>query len=192
MDGSFSEEHSNLFALVSYLPEPLAGFVDAVRDELAPGCRLRAHVTILPPRELTCGLEAAIQELQRFARRAHSFRVALGDVKVFPISEVIHLPVEAGAEQIRELHAQLNQGCCIAPELWKFHPHVTLAQDLEPAAVPAAFDLAVRRWREYAGPRFFALDQLTFVKRKIGDGNCAAQNHWVDLQTWELPSVVLA
>jgi 2'-5' RNA ligase len=192
MDRSFSEERTDLFALVAYLPQPLAGFVDALRGELAPGCRLRAHLTILPPREIACFPEMASREIQKVLGQVRSFHVTLGEVKVFPVSEVIHVEIEHGLEQLSELHAEVNQGFCKAPELWRYQPHITLAQDLEPAAVPAALDLAVRRWREYSGPRSFALDHLTFVRRSLGEDDCAKENGWVDLKTWELPSTVLA
>ena len=192
MNRSFSGEKTDLFALVAYLPEPLAGFVDAVRDELAPGCRLRAHLTLLPPRELGCGAEAASQEIQRALEHAHSFRVSAREVKVFPDSEVIHIAVEDGLEPLLGLHSQLNQGGCKAPELWCYHPHITLAQGLEPAAVRPAFELATRRWREYSGPRSFAVEHLTFVRRLLETEASAQENCWVDLRTWELPSAVLA
>jgi 2'-5' RNA ligase len=192
MDRSFSEERIDLFALVAYIPQPLAGFLDALRHELAPGCRLRAHITLLPPRELACDPQIASLGIEKALRKTRSFRVSVGEVRVFPGSEVIHAAVDDGVEQLRELHAQLNQGGCKAPELWRYQPHVTLVQDLEPAAVPAAFNLAVRRWREYSGPRSFALDHLTFVRRSLGHDDCAVENRWVDLATWELPSPVLA
>jgi 2'-5' RNA ligase len=197
MDGSFIGERIDLFALVAYLPEPLAGFVNAVRRELDPACRLRAHITILPPRELSCDPEAASREIQRVIGQARAFRVSIGPIKVFPRSEVIHLSIDEGMEPLRELHGQLNQGCAKAPELWPYHPHVTLAQDLEPAAVAAATDLAVRRWREYSGPRSFALEHLTFVRQTLhskapAENGSTKPNPWVDIQTWELPSHVLA
>jgi len=192
MNGSFSEKRIDLFALVAYIPPPLAGFLDGLRDELAPGCRLRAHVTILPPRELVCDPEKAAREIEKAVGQAHSFHVALGEVKVFPVSEVIHMTIGEGLEQIRGLHALVNQGGCKAPELWRYQPHVTLAQDLEPAAVPAASNLALGSWREYSGPRSFALDHLTFVRRSWDSDACASENCWVDLATWELPSTVLA
>jgi 2'-5' RNA ligase len=194
MKGSSSEEQIELFALVAYIPGPLAGFVDAVRDELSPGCRLRAHITILPPRELACGIEIASREIQKLIGEARSFRVSAGEVRIFPISEVVHLALEDGLEPLRELHAQLNHDACKAPELWRFEPHITLAQDLEPAAVRPAFELAVRRWREYSGPRSFTLDNLTFVRRALESRTLedASQDCWVDLSTWELQSPVLA
>jgi 2'-5' RNA ligase len=197
MDRSSSKERIELFALVAYIPEPLAGFVDAVRDELAPGCRLRAHITILPPRQFACGEEVASREIQKVVSQARSFRVSVGGIKVFPISEVVHVAIEGGLEELRELHDQFNQGDCKAPELWRFEPHLTLAQDLEPAAVRPAFDLAARRWREYSGPRSFAVEHLTFVRRALEsrapeNEEGAAQDCWVDLRTWELRSAVLA
>ena len=41
---------------------------------------------------------------------------------------------------------------------------MTLAQELDPAAVARRLGMAARRWREYTGPRDFTLDQLTFVQ----------------------------
>jgi 2'-5' RNA ligase len=192
MDRSFSGERVDLFALVAYLPQPLAGFVDALRHELDPGCRLRAHLTLLPPRELTCGAEPAAQAIQRVLEHARSFRVALEEVKIFPGSEVVHLAIGDGLEPILDLHAQLHQGRCKAPELWRYQPHITLAQGLEPAAVRPAFELATRRWYEYSGFRSFAVDQLTFVKRTLESEEAPHRDCWVDLKTWELPSTVLA
>jgi 2'-5' RNA ligase len=129
----------------------------------------------------------ASREIQKVVSQARSFRVSVAGIKVFPISEVVHLAMEDGLEQLRELHGQLNQGDCKAPELWRFEPHITLAQDLEPAAVRPAFDLAARRWREYSGPRSFTLDNLTFVHRILENQDC-----WEDLSTSELRSTVLA
>ena len=138
IDGYSSGGPINLFAVVAYLPEPLAGFVDALRDELAPGCRLRAHLTILPPRHIAADSELASKELQRVLQDVHAFQVSVGEVWVFPMSDVVHIAVEAGREQLRDLHLRLNQGISKAPELWRYHPHITLAQALEPSAVRPA------------------------------------------------------
>ncbi len=197
MTDGFSEGRIELFALVAYIPEPLAGFVDGLRHELSPGCQLRAHITILPPRQFARGEEVASREIQRILSQTRSFRVSVDGIRAFPISEVVHLGIEDGLEQLRELHGQLNQGDCKAPELWRFEPHLTLAQDLEPAAVRPAFDLAVRRWREYSGLRSFALEHLTFVRRALGakapeNEESATRDCWVDLKTWDLRSAVLA
>jgi 2'-5' RNA ligase len=184
MSGFCSGGGTDVFALVAYLPEPLADFVHRVRRELSPGCRLRAHITILPPRPLTCSVDIASRELQAALGRSHSFRIELEQVKRFPVSDVVYVSIGAGVRQLKELHTELNHGPCQSRELWGFEPHVTLGQDLDSVTVPAALELAQRRWREYNGPRHFALDKLTFVQG-------TAENEWADLSTWELPSPVL-
>lgn len=185
MSGLCSGGAVDAFALVAYLPEPLAGFVDRVRHELAPGCRLRAHITILPPRQLTCGVAVASRELQAVLSQARAFRMQAGQVEVFPVSDVVYLSIGAGRQELEDLHARLNQGRCLASELWNYQPHVTLAQQLTSAEVSRAREVAAQRWREYAGPREFPLDHVTFVQGSPERG-------WVDLESWELLSPVLA
>jgi len=185
MSGLCSGGATDAFALVAYLPDPLASFVNRVRRELAPGCRLRAHITILPPRQLACATQLAEREIEKAIGQMRSFRVGVQDVQVFPISDVVYISVGAGSKELKELNARLNQGRCCASELWSYHPHVTLAQDLPPAAAGQAREIAERRWREYAGPREFTLDKAAFVQGSPEQG-------WVDLATYELLSPVLA
>jgi 2'-5' RNA ligase len=185
MSGLCSGGTSDAFALVAYLPEPLAGFVNRVRHELAPGCRLRAHITLLPPRQLACDVAIASRQLQTAVSQARAFRIEAENIEVFPVSNVVYLSIRAGCKELKDLHNQLNQGPCLSSELWCYQPHVTLAQGLASGAVAAARDLAERRWREYAGPRDFTLDKLAFVQG-------SAEGGWVDLAYWELLTPVLA
>jgi 2'-5' RNA ligase len=185
MSGLCGGAASDAFALVAYLPEPIAGFVNRVRHELAPGCRLRAHITILPPRQIACDAVVASRQLLAALAQTRAFRVEVGKIEVFPVSDVIYLSIRAGSQELKDLHAQLNQGSCLSSELWCYQPHVTLAQGLAADAVAGARDLAERRWSEYTGPRDFTLDKLAFVQG-------GAEGGWVDLAHWELPSPVLA
>ena len=79
----------NSFALVSYIPDPLAAFLDKLRQELVPHCFLRAHVTILPPRPISSSPEAAWRLVQSFVPLFGPFEVEMTNVEVFPISDVI-------------------------------------------------------------------------------------------------------
>lgn len=177
-----------MFALVAYVSDPLGGFVDRVRRELAPGCLLRAHITVLPPRELNATSNslraAARQKIESVLHATRSIRVAIGEVTVFPVSNVVYLSIGAGSQQLKDLHRLLNQDACRSTEMWCFEPHLTLAQDLKPEAVAQIKEVAERRWREYAGPHEFTLDKLTFVQGDPDHG-------WIDLASWELPSPVL-
>lgn len=173
------------FALVAYLPNHIASFVDRLRRELAPGCKLRAHITILPPRQLSCTARMASKELHEAISQFRSFRVELKEIEVFSASDVIYLSIGAGWEELNELHATLSRGECGAKELWCYHPHVTLGQDLASDALARAKEIAERRWREYAGPREFTVDKLVFVQGSPERG-------WADLEEIELLSPVLA
>src|SRR5258708_29857559 len=82
----------NSFALISYLPEPLAGFLDSLRCELVPRCQAKTHVTVLPPRPLATGLpESAWLELNDYLDAFPPFRVELGSIEIFEGSNVIYL-----------------------------------------------------------------------------------------------------
>lgn len=175
---------TDVVALVAYVPDPLAALVDRVRREITPGCSLRAHITVLPPRAIAADRAAASGQIESVLSDTRAFRVSVGPVTVFPVSNVIYLGIVAGSQALKDLHYKLNQGCCRSTELWRFEPHLTLAQDLDPNAVAHAQELAEKRWHEYAGPHDFTLDNLTFVK---GD----PERGWVDLTNWELPSPVL-
>jgi 2'-5' RNA ligase len=184
MDSCCGAGRINSFALVGYLPEPLAGFVNGVRREIKPEYNARAHITVLPPRPLACAPEAAWSQVQDRLRGFGPFLVELLGARVFPVSDVIYLALGAGYEDLERLHGRLNQGCLVFAEPWCYHPHVTLAQDLEWPRVAPGLELAKRRWREFQGPRNFSLDHLTFVQETEG-------HDWVDLECCDLrPALV--
>src|SRR6267154_563334 len=100
----------NSFALVSYLPEPLAGFLDRLRSDLVQECRARAHVTVLPPRPLNHPVADAWQELTHRLRDSRPFQVELAEIEIFPETQVIYLSVGAGRAELERLHDALNTG----------------------------------------------------------------------------------
>jgi len=174
----------NSFALVSYLPSPLGEFLDRLRLDLVYDCRAKAHVTVLPPRPLICSSEEGWRELAVRLQEIPPFRVELGEVEIFPVTQVIYLSVTAGGAELKRLHDSLNAGRLAFEEPFDYHPHVTLAQDLEtPGSVDEAIELARARWREFRGRRDFVVDKLTFVQNTLG-------NRWTDLNAFPLASSV--
>jgi len=174
----------NSFALISYLPEPLAGFIDSLRSELVPDCQIRSHLTILPPRPLSTGRpEAAWRDLDRHLDTLQPFRVELGSIEVFDYTNVIYLSISGGYRALEHMHAALNRGPLQFSEPFEYHPHVTLAQHLTPEEVEAAAELARRRWKECAHLRSFVVNRLTFVQNTI-------ENRWSDLAGRELAELV--
>jgi 2'-5' RNA ligase superfamily len=175
-------EGGNLYALVIYLPCPLGGFLDNLRLEMVPGCSPHAHVSVLPPRLLPLTPEAAAAEARRVVADFQAFDIELGEIEIFPLTNVIFISVKNGAEQLREMHATLNQGALAYDEPFAYHPHVTLGQELEPGQVEPLLNLAKRRWQEFPGPRRFRTDRMVFVHNPRGD-------RWVDLAEEHLAEV---
>lgn len=167
------------FALVSYIPDPLGGFLDRLRLELVPSCSPHAHVTVLPPRPIATDPVFAARELSSFARSFEAFDVELGEVEVFPVSQVIYVGVRRGEKQLREMYHALNRGSVAYREQFPYHPHITLAQNFEIRDVERLVKIATQRWAEYCETRSFHVQHLDFVKNIYG-------SHWTDLASIEL------
>jgi 2'-5' RNA ligase len=173
----------NSFALVAYLPAPLAGFLDSLRGELVHECRAKAHVTVLPPRPLSYGVDEAWKSLESGLQDFQPFLVELGAVEIFPLTQVVYLSVKQGRQELLELHARLNHGQLAFQEPFEYHPHVTLAQDMDPADVAGVFEKASARWKQCPVPPTFVVDRLTFVQNTL-------ENQWTDLRGRQLSSGV--
>lgn len=171
----------NSYALVAYMPEPLRSFLDNLRQELVSNCRIQSHVTLLPPRPISGPAEGAWEQAENRLREVNAFRLGLGEVEIFPVTNVIYLGVTEGRERLMALHRDLNTRHFAFQEPYEYHPHLTLAQTLEPGQVDEALALARRRWTEFDHPRTFLVEKLTFVQNTEG-------NHWVDLASCVLNS----
>ncbi len=169
----------NSFALVSYLPDPLAAFLDGLRKEFDSGCHSKAHVTVLPPRPIDCPSETAWAGLGPALRDFQPFLIELGAIEIFPVTNVIYLSVARGGSQLKSLHQKLNSGPLAFEEPFPYHPHVTLAQDLQPGAAAEVAQVAAERWRHFPADRSFVLHRLTFVQNTLG-------NQWTDLRAFLL------
>jgi 2'-5' RNA ligase len=164
----------NSFALVSYIPEPLADFLDRLREELVPNCFLRAHVTILPPRPISSKPEAAWGTVRTLAPRFAPFDVEMTQVEVFPVSDVIYVGIGRGRDEMERMHAGLNVDGLKFPEPYPYHPHITLAQDLKGDEVDELARVARTRWAESTVPKTFRVDEVFFVQN-------TRRKEWLDL-----------
>jgi 2'-5' RNA ligase len=173
------------FALVSYIHGRLAAFLDRLRYELKPGCRLRSHVTILPPRPVDLNVDESIRQIKAEGEECTPFKVALGNVAIFPKSNVIYLTIKNGVNELHALHENLNSGQLEYDGPFPYHPHITLAQDLTHEEAEALAKIARARWAEYDGPREFNVEELCFV-RSVKTGV------WQDLANVDLAEPVTA
>jgi 2'-5' RNA ligase len=177
-DGQSGEQTLGQFALVSYIPDPLARFLDDLRVELTPGCNPRAHVTILPPRPLHNDVDVkdTIQLIVEECRNLPPFRVEPGDIRVFVKSNVVYLDIARGIDELREFYRVLNQGPLEYKESFPYHPHITIAQNIPPDQAPRLAAVAKEKWAGYRGPRGFTVSSLSFVQH-------VAPSIWTDVAT---------
>jgi 2'-5' RNA ligase len=175
-------ERPNVFALVIYIPEPLGKFLDDLRRELVPDYNPHAHVSVLPPRPLTAGWDAAASQARALTEGWTPFDIELTTIEVFPVTDVIYIEVGEGAQTLHNLHRAMNSDALQFDEPFTYHPHITLGQDVPRDCVAEATVLARRRWAEFSGSRTFRAERAVFVQNT--HDNC-----WVDLAEYGLGTV---
>lgn len=172
----------NSFALVAYIPNPLGEFLDRLREELVPGCRPHAHVTVLPPRPLKSSVDDAWKQACTEVRGFPPFEIGAGRVEIFSVTDVIYISIETGRPILEAMHSALNIDSLAYEEPFNYHPHITLAQSLPPQEVWRIYELAKQRWEEFHDQRNFTVDSLTFVQNTL-------ENTWLDLVECPLAGV---
>lgn len=153
-----------LYALVAYIEGPLGEFLYRLRQEIVPACKLRSHVSILPPRPLAGTEEEAGEMLRRNTLHQPAFQIELGNIEVFSVTNVIFVALDRGTKELCRMHDDLNTGPLYYGEPFRYHPHITLAQELSTSEYADALQLCQCRWREYCGPRAFPVETLVFVR----------------------------
>jgi 2'-5' RNA ligase len=178
-DPNNDTDRINLYALVSYIPGALGDFLDRLREELVMGCDPHAHITVLPPRPVARDHKSSLSIIESRIEEFSPFQVEITGIKLFPVTNVIYASIGTGCQEMVELHDTLNIGALKFDEPFKYHPHITLAQNVDPADVFKLRELAERRWQESAPTNKFVVDTLTFVQS-------TSANQWIDLMSYEL------
>jgi 2'-5' RNA ligase len=123
---------------------------------------------------MSADVKQAIVELNEESHEFPPFEVELGDVQIFPVSNVIYIALAKGESAVRTLHDRLERGNLKYKCKFEFHPHITIGQNLDPDYVKEALRIAGTRWSVYNGPRTFLVDSLSFVQN-------VAPDLWLDL-----------
>lgn len=125
------------------VPEPwgteLQQYRIAVGDQSAT--RIPTHVTLVPPYEVTdTELDHVLVHLEQVALRTPAFDVHLRGTGTFrPVSPVVFVNVVEGISHFEQLAAAVRSGPLGVDTAFPYHPHVTIAHDLEEAALEQAF-----------------------------------------------------
>ena len=176
--------HNPRYALVVYVHHPVGEFMERLRRELHPELpHLPAHITILPPRQLSnqddisdqVKENRALEALAQMCRGVEPFEIVLGEVETFvPVTPTVFIRVAHGAYRLRELHDRLNSGILHCEEQWPYMPHMTVVKMGSENEAMQAFQTATERWAQDTGSRRIPIEEVTFVRE--GDNLT-----WVDL-----------
>jgi 2'-5' RNA ligase len=165
------------YALVNYVRNPVGEFVEQLRRELHPPiAHMAAHLTILPPRQLSGTEAAALEFLEEVCSHVVPFSVELGDVETFlPTTPTVFIQVKRAAYRIRELHDQVSGKGLLCAENWPYIPHLTILKTETDDQARTALAIARQRWAEFSGERSVLVEQLMFVREKDGAWQDVAQ-----------------
>ena len=170
----------NQYAVVAYVHGPLADFVNDLRGELTPGCPHRAHVTVLPPRQLNVPEHQALDACHELLDDVLPFPLTLSKVSLFPQTHVIKLELSGGdTSRLRALHDSLNRGPLYQEERFPYTPHITLCMNGVSENTDEMLGRARKRWAEFGGSATIWVDSLTLVRQR-------ADETWTDVAEIEL------
>jgi 8-oxo-dGTP pyrophosphatase MutT (NUDIX family)/2'-5' RNA ligase len=127
--------------VIARLPEPLAIHVQAWRRALGDPTadRIEPHLTLVPPQTVAeRDLDRAVALVERAAAEAVPFLVELdGAASFLPDAPVAYLVVGEGGPALHALEVALQQPP-LDRRTHRFHPHVTVTQDLPADRIEAA------------------------------------------------------
>jgi 2'-5' RNA ligase len=126
------------------IPEPWATQLNTARHEAGDplAASVPAHITLLPPTELTDAERGPVERhLKEAASRHRPFELHLRGTGTFrPITDVVFVAVATGISECELLEADIRQGPLARELRFPYHPHVTVAHDVGPAALDTAYD----------------------------------------------------
>ncbi|MDQ1710284.1 MAG: hypothetical protein QOG49_1669 [Frankiaceae bacterium] len=126
------------------VPEPygaeLAGWRAQFGDPQAG--LVPTHITLLPPTAIASARLPVIEEhLRAIASDEEPFDVVLRGSGTFrPVSPVTFVPLASGISACERLEAKVRSGPLARELKFNYHPHVTVAHDIDDVALDKAFD----------------------------------------------------
>ncbi|KQV18393.1 MULTISPECIES: 2'-5' RNA ligase family protein [unclassified Kitasatospora] len=126
-----------------HVPEPYGSAIQDARaghgDPLARS--IPTHVTLLPPTGIPLDRLAEVETHLRAVAAGHApFPMLLQGSGTFrPVSPVVFVRVEEGAQECRALEAAVRSGPLARELAFPFHPHVTVAHGLPEEVLDRAY-----------------------------------------------------
>lgn len=131
--------------VVVAIPEPWVTQLTNLRLRLGDlaGSRIPAHITLMPPTPVARDARpAVIDHLRSIASRHAPFRVTLRGTGSFrPVSNVAFMTLSEGAPPAWISPRRFARAPLDHESRFPYHPHVTLAQDVDDVALDLALDI---------------------------------------------------
>jgi 2'-5' RNA ligase len=144
-----AEDDIVTIGVVVDIPDPVGRFLRNSRAEFGDplATAIPPHVTLLPPTDVAPGIGRAVSDhLAAVAAVTSSFTIKLHGTDSFrPVSPVVYVQLEAGAESCHDLQRLVRTGPLTRRLPFPYHPHVTVAHHLDDDAL----DLAQQRLADY-------------------------------------------
>jgi 2'-5' RNA ligase len=125
------------------VPEPYATELQTHRARFGdPQAKaIPSHITLVPPTRVGTDLEPVCDHLAGVADKHRAFRLRLRGTATFrPISPVVFVNVTEGISACEMLAHDVRQGPLGQQLAFPYHPHVTVAHDVEDEALDEAYD----------------------------------------------------
>ncbi len=125
------------------IPPPFAAQLQGWRAEFGDpfAHAIPPHVTLLPPTPvLERRLDEVFEHLHKAASSHHPFVMTLRGTGSFrPVSPVVFVQVASGISECEQVEQQVRSGLLSRDLAFYYHPHVTVAHDLDDDALDRAF-----------------------------------------------------
>jgi 2'-5' RNA ligase len=127
------------------IPEPFLGELGAYRERFGdPAAHaIVAHITLVPPTRISDEehLRAVVTHLAAQAAAQRPFHLVLAGAGTFrPISPVVFVPLAEGEDETRAVEAAVRRGPLDRTLQFPYHPHVTVAHDLDEEWLDEAYE----------------------------------------------------
>jgi 2'-5' RNA ligase len=124
------------------VPPPVAAEIDGLRRALGDGAlgRIPAHLTLVPPVNVReDALADALAVLRAAASKSGPVDLRIGPAATFlPVTPVVYLTVGGDVDALHTLRERVFHPPLARELTHPFVPHVTVADDMDPARIPAA------------------------------------------------------
>jgi 2'-5' RNA ligase len=129
------------------IPDPFGAELQRWRESFGDplATSIPTHITLLPPTPVySVDLSVIEEHLRQVAESERPFRVHLRGTGTFrPVTPVVFVTVAAGIGECERIEERVRRGPLERELVFPYHPHVTVAHDLEDDVLDRAFkDLA--------------------------------------------------